>query len=110
MSRVTRTHDNGLLALAVRLGPRELGRVTEHVTLEVLGTLQIWLVLLAGVARSLNNVSRMESAGLVSAVSVLSLDNNFPPLSGLVVFGGNQTRSGPDVELEQSGIRLEKVS
>lgn len=109
VSRVARSNNDGLLALAVLLSAGELGRVAQTVALEVLDTLHRGHVLLSGVTSRLDDVARVEGSLLDGAVLLLSLDSDGPRLGGVIPLGVDDGSPRPDVELQQRCVGLKEL-
>lgn len=109
--RVARADDDGFPALAAAgPSPREGGAVAEQVPLEALRALDVGEVGLARVAGGLDDVARVERPRLDGpAVWQRPLHRDRPASAALVPRGGLDFGAHPYVQLEERGVRLEKV-
>ena len=110
VARVAAPHHERRLALAVRLRALELGRVAQHVAGEGREARDVRReVLLARVARRLDDVARVQGAGLGLAVGMGAFDRDGPATRRLIPGRLGDGTRGPDVEFEQFGVRLEEL-
>ena len=108
VSRVAGANHDRLLALRVRVRTRELGAVTNAITLEALHTLEGRLVLLARVAGRLDNVVWVQSTCLQGTIFLLSFKDDGPLLLLVAPRCRFQVGLGPHVQLEHLHITLEE--
>ena len=109
VARVAAADDDGVLAVAVGLGPGELRRVAEAAALEVLHAFDVREVHLARVASGLDDVVRVQGPGFFLAVGRFAFDGYGPLAFGLVPMGVFEGCLGPDVEFEDLGVGFEPV-
>ena len=78
--------------------------------LEVVHSLDVGEILLAGVPGGLNHMARVEGALLLATVWQSAFDLNSPLLLCIRPFGGNDGAAHPDVEFQGLGVEVEPVT